>query len=125
MNNMKKTAAVLGTLISTVPAFAEEAATSVTTVSTSGGDLRFVGMAAIGAGLAIGLAAFGAASGQGKAAASALEGIARNPSAADKMFIPLMLSLAFMEALGILAFLTANSLTGNISSVLAKIFGLN
>ena len=72
MSNMKKTAMVLGSLVATLPAFAEEAGTTVTTVSTSGGDLRFVGMAAIGAGLAIGLAAFGAASGQGKAAASAL-----------------------------------------------------
>ncbi len=119
MINMKKTAVVLGALFATLPAFAEEVAAA----AMKGGDLTFVGLAALGAGIAIGLAAFGAASGQGKAAASALEGIARNPSAGEKMFLPLILSLVFMEALGILAFLIANSLNGNISSVLSKVFG--
>jgi F-type H+-transporting ATPase subunit c len=56
-----------------------------------------------------------AALGQGRAAAAALEGIARNPGAADKLQTPLLLSLAFMEALGILAFVIAFLLQGNIS----------
>lgn len=43
-------------------------------------------------------AAFGAL-GQAKAASSALEGIARNPGAADKMFTPMLLSLALIESL--------------------------
>ena len=64
-------------------------------------------MLALAAGIAIGVAALGAALGQGKAAAAALEGIARNPGAADKLQTPLLLSLAFMEALGILAFVIA------------------
>ncbi len=70
---------------------------------------------ALAAGLAIGLAGGMAALGQGRAAASALEGIARNPGAADKLQTPLLLSLAFMEALGILAFVIAFLLQGNIS----------
>lgn len=43
-------------------------------------------------------AAFGAL-GQAKAASSALEGIARNPGAADKMFTPMLLALALIESL--------------------------
>ena len=72
------------------------------------------GWLAIAAGLAIGLAGSGAALGQGKAAAAALEGIARNPGAADKLLTPLLLSLAFMEALGILAFVIAFLVQGQI-----------
>ncbi len=126
MVNMKKTALVLGALFAALPAFAEEVAAAAATTATTGStgtDLTFIGLAALGAGLAIGLAAFGAASAQGKAAASALEGIARNPSASGSMFIPLILSLVFMEALGILAFLIAFFLNGNITNVLTKVFG--
>ncbi len=65
------------------------------------------GLVAIGASLAIGLAVLGGTSAQGKAAAAALEGIARNPAAADKLFTPLILSLALIESLVILAFLVA------------------
>ncbi len=71
-------------------------------------------MFALAAGLAIGIAASGAALGQGRAAAAALEGIARNPGAADKLTTPLVLSLAFMEALGIFAFVIAFIVSGNI-----------
>jgi F-type H+-transporting ATPase subunit c len=119
MINLKKTAMFLGAMIAVLPAFAEEG-TAVAAASTN---LTFIGLAALGAGIAIGLAAFGAASGQGKAAASALEGIARNPSASGSMFLPLILSLVFMEALGILAFLIAFFLNGNITNVLTKVFG--
>ena len=65
------------------------------------------GMFALAAGLAIGVAGAGAALGQGRAAAAALEGIALNPGSADKLQTPLLLSLAFMEALGIFAFVIA------------------
>ncbi len=122
MINMKKTAMFLGALIAVLPAFAEDGA-SVGAVAAVASNLTFLGLAALGAGIAIGLAAFGAASGQGKAAASALEGIARNPSASGSMFLPLILSLVFMEALGILAFLIAFFLNGNITNVLTKILG--
>lgn len=49
--------------------------------------------------LGVALAAFGGTLSQSRAACVALEGIARNPSATDKMFVPLLLSLAFMESL--------------------------
>jgi F-type H+-transporting ATPase subunit c len=50
-------------------------------------------------GLGMGIAAFGGALGQGRAASAALEGISRNPNAADKVFVPMLLGLAFIESL--------------------------
>ena len=44
---------------------------------------------------------------QSRAASAALEGIARNPQAADKVQTPLILSLALMESLVIFAFVIA------------------
>ncbi len=61
------------------------------------------GWLAIAAGLGIGIAAFGGALGQGRAAASALDGIARNPEAADKLNTPMILGLALIESLVIYA----------------------
>lgn len=72
------------------------------------------GMFAIGAGLAIGIAAFGGGIGQGRAAAAALEGIARNPGAAGKLFTPLILGLALIESLVIYALLIAFLIQGRI-----------
>lgn len=86
------------------------AATTLASVGAFAADSAFAGssgMVAIGAGIAIGLAVFGGTSAQGKAAAAALEGIARNPAAGDKLFTPLILSLALIESLVILAFLVA------------------
>ncbi len=128
MINLKKTAMFLGAMIAVLPAFAQDAANAAVfnpaAASAAATNLTFLGLAALGAGIAIGLAAFGAASGQGKAAASALEGIARNPSASNSMFLPLILSLVFMEALGILAFLIAFFLNKNITLVIKTVFGL-
>lgn len=62
------------------------------------------GLIAIGAALAIGLATFGAASAQGKTASSAMEGIARNPTAKDQLFMPFIISLALMEFHALLGF---------------------
>lgn len=64
-------------------------------------------MYAIAKALAIGIAALGGTLGQGKLVAAALEGIARNPGAADKVFTPLILGLAFVESLVIFALLIA------------------
>ncbi|MCC6138793.1 MAG: ATP synthase F0 subunit C [Bdellovibrionaceae bacterium] len=121
--NAKKLVLMISTLLAALPALAQEAAHAAGTAASTT-DYTFLGLAALGAGLAIGLAAFGAASGQGKAAAAALEGIARNPSASGSMFTPLILSLVFMEALGILAFLIAFFLTGSFGNVLSKVFGI-
>jgi F-type H+-transporting ATPase subunit c len=69
---------------------------------------------ALGSGLAIGIAAFGGANGQGKAVVAALEGIGRNPGAADKIFTPMIIGLALIESLVIYALLIAFMLFGKI-----------
>lgn len=48
---------------------------------------------------AVAIAAYGGTASQSKAAVAALEGIARNPSAADKIQTPMILSFALMESL--------------------------
>jgi F-type H+-transporting ATPase subunit c len=121
MRILKNTAMVSSFLLVTLPAFAQEAAAAA---PAAGYNYTFIGLAALAAGLAIGLGVLGAAGGQGKAAASALEGISRNPSASGSMFVPLILSLVFMESLCILAFLIAFFLNGSITSVLTKAFSL-
>ena len=63
--------------------------------------------ASLGAALAIGLAAFGGSLGQGKTAAAALEGIARNPTAQGKIFVPMIIGLALIESLVLYAFVIA------------------
>jgi F-type H+-transporting ATPase subunit c len=63
--------------------------------------------ASLGAGLAIGIAAAGGSIGQGKAAAAAFEGIARNPSAYNKIFVPMIIGLALIESLVLYAFVIA------------------
>ncbi|MGH7796774.1 MAG: ATP synthase F0 subunit C [Candidatus Binatia bacterium] len=69
---------------------------------------------AIAAGVAVAIAAFGAALGQGRVGASAMESIGRNPNAADKLFLPLVLTLALLEALALYGFVIAIILTGKI-----------
>jgi F-type H+-transporting ATPase subunit c len=68
----------------------------------------------IGAALAIGLSALGGAIGQGRAAGSALEGIARNPQASGKIFVPMIVGLALIESLVIYGLLIAFQLYGKI-----------
>jgi F-type H+-transporting ATPase subunit c len=63
--------------------------------------------AGLAAAFAIGVAAFGGALAQGRTAAAALEGIARNPAAQPKLFIPMMLGLALIESLVLYAFVIA------------------
>jgi F-type H+-transporting ATPase subunit c len=65
------------------------------------------GIMVLGATLGLGLAALGGALGQGRAAASALDGIARNPGAADKIRGPMILGLALIESLVIYALVIA------------------
>lgn len=64
----------------------------------------------LGAGIAIGAAAIGGTLGQGKAAAAALDSIGRNPAAAGKLLVPMILGLALIESLVILAWVIANNM---------------
>ena len=91
---------VVGVLF-TGMAFAQETAAVAHTASAT------LDLAGLGAGLGLGLAAIGGALGQGKTASSALEGIARNPAAADKVFTPMIIGLALIESLVLYAFVIA------------------
>jgi F-type H+-transporting ATPase subunit c len=75
------------------------------------GDRGWIAMAAA---LAIAGAAIGAALGQGRAVATAMESIGRNPNAADRIQTPMILGLAFIEALAIYALVIAFLLQGKI-----------
>jgi F-type H+-transporting ATPase subunit c len=101
--------ALLGVVISAHPALAETAA------GAGGGGLSN-GLIALAAGLGLGLAAFGAALGQGRATAAAMESIGRNPNSADRIFTPLIVGLALMEALALYALVIAFFLQGKITS---------
>ncbi|MEI6805802.1 MAG: ATP synthase F0 subunit C [Myxococcaceae bacterium] len=70
---------------------------------------------AIAAAAAIGLAALGGTLAQGRAAAAALEGIARNPSASGKIFVPMILGMALIESLVLFALLIAFMIFGKIA----------
>ncbi|GIW42452.1 MAG: hypothetical protein KatS3mg076_3029 [Candidatus Binatia bacterium] len=72
------------------------------------------GWVAIAAGLAVAVAAVGAAFGQGRAVAAAMESIGRNPNSADRIQTPMIIGLAFMEALAIYGLVIAFFLQGKI-----------
>lgn len=91
-NIFTKLVIVLGATMMAAPALAQD-----------GGSMSEKGLKYLAAALAIGVAAFGGALGQGRAAATALDGIARNPSAADKIQTPMILGLALIESLVIYA----------------------
>ena len=90
-------------LLFAVPSFAADGAAAGTG-----------GLIALAAGLGIGIAAFGVALGQGRATAAAMESIGRNPNSADRIFVPMILGLALMEALCLYALVIAFFLQGKI-----------
>ena len=65
------------------------------------------GLIAIASGLAVGLAVLGGTTAQGRAADAAVSGIARNPTSSDKVFMPLIISLALIEFQAIMGFIIA------------------
>ena len=86
---MKKTLLVLTVLFASSAAFAQDGSTAFFNEYTKA-SFYF---------LAVALAAFGGTRAQSNAASVALEGMARNPAAADKLFVPMILGLALMESL--------------------------
>ena len=101
---MMAVVAFVAAMLACSPAFAETA---------GGGDITR-GLVAIAAGVAIGIAAVGAGLGQGRAVAAAMESIGRNPNAADRIQTPMIIGIAFMEALVIYALVIAFFLQGKI-----------
>jgi F-type H+-transporting ATPase subunit c len=57
--------------------------------------------------IAIAIGAIGPALGLGMIGSKAMEALGRNPEASDQIFVPLILSLAFTEAIGIYALVVA------------------
>jgi F-type H+-transporting ATPase subunit c len=57
--------------------------------------------------IAIAIGAIGPALGLGMIGSKAMEALGRNPEASDRIFVPLILSLAFTEAIGIYALVVA------------------
>lgn len=85
-----------------------------TALAQEGAAATSYGWIALASGLGIGVAAFGAALGQGRAVAAAMESIGRNPNAADRIQLPMIIGIAFMEALAIYALVIAFFLQGKI-----------
>ncbi|NBU20565.1 hypothetical protein EBS43_03980 [bacterium] len=98
--NFRKTLLILGTVFMSfgaTAAFAEEAASAVAVDP----------YASLASALAISIAVLGGAFGQAKTAAAALEAIGRNPSAQNKVFVPMIIGLALIESLVLYAFVIA------------------
>ena len=60
------------------------------------------------------IAAAGAGLGQGSAVAGAMDSIGRNPSSADRIQTPMIIGIAFIEALAIYALVIAFTLAGSV-----------
>ena len=110
---MKKLFAILAGLFATLITSSIALAAAEGAAATGGDSSKSVAIA-ISAGVAVAIAAFGAALGQGRVGAAAMESIGRNPNAADKLFLPLVLTLALLEALALYGFVIAIILTGKI-----------
>lgn len=94
---------LLGVLLLPAMAFASEGAAA----AGAGSD-------AMAAALAIGLAGGMCGLAQGKTASAALEGLARNPGAYDKVFVPFILGMALIESLALFGLLIAMKAIGFI-----------
>jgi F-type H+-transporting ATPase subunit c len=61
----------------------------------------------VAAAIAIALSGLGPGLGLGMIGSKAMEALGRNPEASEQIFVPLILSLAFTEAIGIYALVVA------------------
>ena len=104
---MKMKIAILSVLAAVVAFVFPELASAAAEGAEGGGGGMDRGIIALAAGLGIGVAAAGAGLGQGRGLAAAMESIGRNPNAADRIQTPMILGLAFIEALGIYALVVA------------------
>lgn len=108
----KKMYATLTTVVVAILTYAPSAFAQDEAGASNEWDLKKWGLLA--AGMSIGIAAFGGALGQGRAAAAALEGIARNPGASGKVFVPMILGLALIESLVIYALVISLQIMGKV-----------
>ena len=108
---MTMSAAAIVLLVSPLLAMAQEAAGAA---AGAGGSPLRAGLIAIAANLGIGIAAAGSGLGQGRMVASAMESIGRNPNSAGQIFTPMIIGLAFIEALTLYALVIAFFLQAKI-----------
>lgn len=99
--------AVTASWLTAGAAFAEEAAAATAHNPNAG-------YVAVAIALGVGLAVLGGTFGQSRAAAAALEGICRNPNAADKVFVPMLLALSLIESLVLLAWVLMFLMLGKV-----------
>jgi len=76
------------------------------------------------AGFAVAIPAFSGGLGQSRAIAAAMEGTARQPEAAGRLLILMILGLAFIESLTIYAFVIALQLLGKLPETSAVVSAL-
>ena len=69
---------------------------------------------AIGAGIAIGLAALGIGIGQGILGGKAMDSMAKQPEAMGQIRTSMIVAMAIMETIGVLSFVIAIMLAGNL-----------
>lgn len=98
---MSKVVRILATVAVMVAAF------SVSAFASEGGEASSKWAVYLAAGLGMGIAALGTGLGQGRAVAGAVEGISRNPSAANKISTAMIIGLALIESLAIYALVVA------------------
>ncbi|MBF0363559.1 MAG: ATP synthase F0 subunit C [Oligoflexia bacterium] len=84
-------------------AIAADGGASASTGFSLVSEKAFMGAFAV---VGVGIAAAGGGVGQGLIASKALEGISRNPAAIDKIFTPMILTIAFVESLVIFTIVT-------------------
>ena len=92
-------------LLALVPPVVEAVRTAAqegTTIAITDDGIKF-----LGAGIAMGLGAFGPALGIGNLVGRAMEALGRNPEAAGPIQTNMILAIAFAEAIGIYALVTA------------------
>lgn len=112
MKNKMTMLGVLTVVLLTGLAMAEEHAAAAVSTATAGADVKVY--LAIAAGFGMCLASIAGAWSQSKAISTALDGIARNPGASGKIFVPMIVGLALIESLVLLSFVVANGLAGKI-----------
>jgi F-type H+-transporting ATPase subunit c len=98
---------VVGVLMSGMTVFAQAVEPAESAVS-------YKGYVAIAAGVGFAIAVFGGALGQSRIGAAACEGAARNPGAAPKIQVMMILGLALIESLVLFALLVVFAVVARV-----------
>ena len=92
MKNLRKVLylVVIFAILMSLFAFASEGSSSTA---------QSFSMAKLALGIGMGLSVFGGGIGQGLIGSKAMESIGRNPESASRLFVPMLIALAFVESL--------------------------